>query len=117
MYCDPPGPGQVMHISAQARRYRFACTDSCVQDRRYRFGYTHSCVQVRTYRTLCTDSCVPIRMYRFVGTDSCVQARRFTKLRSEKLLRFIVTFIVKTYTFLLTCGVGVFRGAFYVFSL
>ena len=31
MYCDPPGPGQVMNISVQARRYRLVCTDSYVQ--------------------------------------------------------------------------------------
>ena len=61
MYCDPLGPGQVMHKSVQAGRYSFVCTDSCVQDRKYRFGCTHSCVQVRTYRFVCTDSCVQAR--------------------------------------------------------
>ena len=56
MYCEPPGPGQVMHISVQLRRYRSLCTDSCVQDRRYRFRCTRSCVQVHSYRFVCTDS-------------------------------------------------------------
>ena len=72
MYGDPPGPSQVMHISAQARRYSFVCTDSCVQNRRYRSGCTHSSVQVRTYRFVCAGSCVQIRPCIFVGTDSCV---------------------------------------------
>ena len=70
MYCDPPGPRQVMHICVHARRYSFVCTDSCVQDRRYRSGCTHSCVQVRTYRFVCTGSCVQIRPCIFVGTYS-----------------------------------------------
>ena len=77
MYCDPPGPSQVMHICVHARRYSFVCTDSCVQDRRYRSGCTHSCVQVRTYRFVCTDSHVQARRYRSVCADSCVQDRRY----------------------------------------
>ena len=71
MYCDPPGPSQVMHICVHARRYSFVCTDSCVQDRRYRSGCTHSCVQVRTYRFLYLQT----RTYRLVGTDLYGQTR------------------------------------------
>ena len=70
MYCDPLGPGQVMHKSVQAGRYSFVCTDSCVQDRKYRFGCTHSCVQARTCRLVCADSCVQVRMYGLVCAGS-----------------------------------------------
>ena len=84
-YGDPPSPGQVVHASVQASRYRFVCTNSCAQDRKYRFGCTHSCVQVCTYRFVRTGSCAHVLTYRFVCTDSCVQARtyRFVCTRSS----------------------------------
>ena len=46
-YCDPPSPGQVTRIRVEVRRYKFVCTDSCVQARRYRFVCTGSSGQSR----------------------------------------------------------------------
>ena len=100
MYCDPLGPGQVMHKRVQAHWYRFVCTDSCVQpqerprarrsaqelapySRAFR-GYTSQQLE-KTVSMHCdppspcqvTNISVQARRYRFVCTDSCVQDRKY----------------------------------------